>query len=121
MELTMTVIFLLMAGVSMMFWIMEGHPIAQCVKKMSPIQWCTTPIIKFIIWPFQSLEMIPRAFKIIAVSKFLFIDVGCTILLTVLFGLGGNTGAAMGMTMSNVLSVYLVVMMKKGQAECSRS
>lgn len=113
MELTMTVIFLVMAGLSMVFWVIEAGPAWRKAHEFSPIKWNKTPVIKYIVNLFICIEIIPRIFQVIGESYFLIIDVTVTVLLTVLFGLGGNTGAAMGMTMSDVLSITLLIAMAK--------
>jgi predicted RND superfamily exporter protein len=91
-----------MALLSALFWVIEGKP-AYIALNTKPQFHCGLKsflnVTVIILW----------LFNVISQSKFLIIDVFCTVSITWLFGLGGVIGTAMGLSISNVISIALLI------------
>jgi hypothetical protein len=100
-----TIIVLSMAVLSAIFWLIEIQPFIRECKTIPG----NTGIDKFLYF-FRFCGKLNWALPFI-------IDMIATVGLSVLFGLGGVTGTAMGLTISNVISVGILwnVYGNKGQ------
>lgn len=89
------IICIITAALSMFFWVLEGRFGFLAVKDI--------PHERFGDWMLYLPRFIVQTPKFI----YLIIDVGATVMLVSMFDMGGMIGTAMGLTMSDVLSIAL--------------
>jgi hypothetical protein len=98
------VICLSMAVLSAIFWVIEIKPFVDRVKSLE-----TTSFGQKFTFFFRFIACLPTALPFLC-------DIGATIGICMLFGLGGVIGTAMGLTISNVISVFILWNMKKKES-----
>lgn len=96
----MNIIGIIMAALSAGFWCLEAYPGAKAIQ--------TIPTFTFM----DKLMFLLRFIGIIPKFIPLAIDLSVTIWLTSMFAMGGVW--TIGLTISNVISIFLIVMSKKG-------
>ena len=94
--LIFTILVLSMAVLSAIFWLIEIQPFIKAVKTIPG----NSGMDKFLFF-FRFIGKINHALPFI-------IDIVATVALSMLFGLGGVIGTAMGLTISNVISVGIL-------------
>jgi len=100
--LWMMILGIVMALLSGIFWVIEATAGAKAVKAI--------PTYSFgdkMMYPLRFIGVLPKFIP-------LAIDLGATLWLVGGFSLGGIIGAAMGLSISNVISVFLIVISKGG-------
>lgn len=98
----LTIIAIVMGIISMVAWIIEGKEFTDAIQRIK----CNT-ISEKLMYGTRFLLCIPLLFPLI-------IDFGVTIGITKLFGMTGFLGTVMGLSMSNILSGYIIWKTKKG-------
>jgi hypothetical protein len=102
------IIGLSMAILSAVFWIIESMPFVKEVR-MIKVPDSSNPIALF----FQCSVYVCAFVKRVPLLWRLFVDIAATILLTGAFGFSGMIGSIIGLSVSNVISVYLVCLGNK--------
>ena len=105
----LTVICVSMAIMSGVFWVIECRPAYAVMSTIRP-QWNKIPVLSLIINPFILMGYV---FKVMGPAKFFIIDFTATVVLAGIFSLGGVVGTTMGLSISNVISVALLIAMNK--------
>ena len=102
------VIGLVMAVISAIFWCLESVEFARSIRTLK-VPKSSNPVLLFfqcLGYCYDFIRHLPKLWK-------LMVDVVVTIVLTSCFGFGGMIGSIIGLTISNVISVYLAVLSKK--------
>lgn len=84
---------------SALFWVIECLPTYRYLHSMPPTK--------------NPFKMVYRLFNSIAISRWFLIDFGSTVFLAGVFSLGGIIGTAMGLAMSDVISVAVLIGMAR--------
>ena len=100
-----TVLILSMGVLSAIFWWIEAQPFVSAVKELR-----TDTFGEKFTYFFRFLGQLPKAMPLL-------IDLGATIGLAYLFGLGGVVGTALGLTISNVLSIAILWTVYSGKGK----
>jgi len=117
---------LLMATLSAVFWGIEAGPLIKAWKNNKRPAWfnksSNVPVIRellviagLVINIFIFIIHLINSMSVLNKGIYLFIDVGCTFALAGMFGLGGVIGTAMGLSISNVISIFILKDMRKGR------
>jgi len=99
---TLTITCILLATLTATFWVLEAKPAYKAAQ--NPPKWKTG--IAALLNLFIAIGF---TWAILKCSKFLIIDVSCTILIVAVFNLGGLIGTTMGFAISNVISIALAI------------
>ena len=102
------VIGLVMAVASAVFWIIESIPFVQAVRRIKTPD-ASNPGVLFIqcsSYVFSFIKRIPLLWRLV-------VDIAATILLIGAFGFSRMIGSIIGLSVSNVISVYLVYLGNK--------
>jgi hypothetical protein len=91
-----TVIVISMAILSAIFWWVEAQPWVNALKAIK-----SRSVFDKILYPVAFIKVLPLGIP-------LFVDIIATGLLAYTFGLNGVIGGAMGLSMSNVISVGIL-------------
>lgn len=105
------IVGILMAILSAIFWCLEAMPFFKAVKALKPPKQSKNP---FIIIS-DSLSYIIGFIAAIFTLWTLALDIICTVWLTGAFGFSGMVGGVIGVTISNVISVFFIIMQKGGK------
>lgn len=103
------IVGIVMAIASAIFWCLEFLPFVNAVKSLKPPSQSTNPIK-------VSMESARYICSFIgAVTKLwcLALDVLCTVWLTGSFGFTGMIGGVIGITISNVISIFLIIIQRR--------
>jgi len=126
-----TILAVSMAIASAIFWCIEVYPFFKSVKKLRPVGAVGERKITALHWgkrkqtPIDSIRMAADSIRYIAefigalllLWKFA-LDISATIWLAGAFSLGGTiTGTLIGLTISNVISIFIIIIGKKKKEE----
>lgn len=100
---------IVMALLSALFWCLEFLPFVRTVKQLQKPRDSKNPITVAI----DSLTYIVGFIKAIIQLWPLALDILCTVWLAGAFGFSGMIGGIIGLSISNVISVFLLVISKK--------
>lgn len=92
----------LMATLSALFWCIEAVPFINALKKNNRKK----GLFKAFRYAVGTVTALPKAIP-------LALDLACTIWLAGVFSLGGLFGTMIGITMSNVFSIFILFYVKK--------
>ena len=102
------VIGLVMALISAIFWCLESVEFARCIRALRAPR-ARNPValfVQFLSYSMGFIRHLPKLWKLL-------LDVTATIFLTSSFGFGGLIGSIIGLTISNVISVYLALLSRR--------
>ena len=94
------ILTIVMACSAAVFWCIEALPYVNTVKRNSSMR----GPLKILRQGMRNAVAVPKLFP-------LFLDLVVTVWLTGLFTLGGLFGTMIGLTMSNVLSIFILIYM----------
>lgn len=109
MTLWLLVIGIIMAVLSAIFWCLEAMP---CVKALRALKKPENSKNPFKIMA-ESIQYIVGFIRALTQLWPLALDVICTIWLSGSFGFSGMVGGIIGLSISNVISVFLIIISKK--------
>lgn len=98
----LTIICIALATLTATFWVMEAIPAYHAMNKQP--KWHKG--IKAIMNPFICISWLS---SVAFTSKYLIVDIICTLIVVNIFGLGGLIGTTMGFAISNVISFALFI------------
>lgn len=98
-----------MAVLSACFWCAEAWPFVKAVKAIKPVKESKNPITVIT----ESLRFIVDVIGAVTKVWPLVVDITVTIWLVGALGFTGMVGAAMGLTVSNVISIFLIWVSRK--------
>ena len=96
---------IIMAVIASIFWGIEALPM---VHKMRTIPRLDTSR-NMMVQTYQSIVIIVSFINALRCAWPLILDFACTALLCWMFGFGGMVGGVIGLTMSNVISIFILV------------
>ena len=91
-----------MSALSALFWCIEAMPFFKAVKVNSKRR----GLLRALRQTVGTITAIPKLIP-------LALDIGCTVWLAGVFSLGGLFGTMIGITMSNVFSVFILLYIRK--------
>jgi hypothetical protein len=100
---------ILMALASAGFWCLEAMPTVRALKALQPPKQSKNPITVIS----ESLRYVVGFISAISKLWPLGIDILCTIWLSGAFGFSGMIGGIIGLSISNVISVFLIIISKQ--------
>ena len=98
-----------MSVASAIFWCIEFLPFVKAVKALKRPSQSKNPITVSV----ESMQYIVGFIGAIIQIWPLAIDIVCTVWLTGAFGFTGMIGGVIGLTISNVISIYLLIISRK--------
>lgn len=99
---------IIMASASALFWVLEAKPFFDKVKTLQPPSG-TNPFTVAV----QSAQYMAGFLQATLSLWRLALDITCTVWLAGAFGFSGMIGGVLGVTISNVISIYLLFQGKK--------
>lgn len=106
---TIAILAISMATLSAVFWCIEVTPFFKKVKSLRPPERSKNPL-KTVA---ESSRYIAEFTSTILLLWRFALDLAATLWLVGSFNLGGLTGALMGLTISNVISIFLILQGRK--------
>src|SRR5574343_1660737 len=98
----LTIICIILAAVTSMFWVLEGRDAYKAFNTQPEWKKGLKAVFNISIATKWILNMISQ-------SKWLIINIICTVLIVKIFSLGGLIGTCMGFMISNVISLSLLI------------
>jgi len=107
-----------MFGISIYFWYLEAKPIIALYQSQSDILAdinTNNPLTNLINMTFNIFKLMYLFLQMIPASIPLVIDICITYALTTVLSLGGNIGGAAGLFASNLISIIIIAISRKGK------
>jgi len=98
------IIGIIMAIISAIFWCVESTPFAKRLIELNRARYSGWS------YTWRLLFLFPKLFP-------LFLDICCTVWLAGSFAFSGMIGGVIGLTISNVISIFILIVTKKSQSK----